>query len=88
MILRGCTNQRRLFVRCKGQENQRRPRIRQWIASLADGACHFIVPGPSPLSATKLKHRLNTKHPTAERSRSDMIARYVQMRLTIEVFIA
>ena len=31
-------NQSRLFVPCKGQENERRTHIREWIASLTNGA--------------------------------------------------
>ena len=37
MSLRGRMNQSRLFVPCKGQENERRTHIREWIASLANG---------------------------------------------------
>jgi len=35
---RSRTNQSRLFVRGKGQENKRRTHIREWIVSLANRA--------------------------------------------------
>jgi len=35
MSLRSRTDQSRLFVRRKGQENERRTHIREWIARLA-----------------------------------------------------
>jgi hypothetical protein len=38
MSPRGRMNQSRLFVPCKGQENERRTHIREWIASLTNGA--------------------------------------------------
>jgi hypothetical protein len=37
MSFRSRTNQSRLFVRSKGQENECGARIRKWIASLANG---------------------------------------------------
>jgi len=46
------------------------------------------VSGPPLPSATSRKHRLNMKHPNAERNISHATALYVRMRLTIEVIIA
>jgi len=86
MSFRGRTNQFRLFVRSKGQENECSAHIRERIAGLSNtgnGRPRFW-----PVSATRRKRRLNTKHPTAERSRSHKIALYVRMRPAIDVFIA
>ena len=44
MRVRRHTNHSRLFIRCKSQKNEGGTHICEWIASLANGACHFVCP--------------------------------------------